>query len=176
MEPPVTEEKGRRFGNVRIERLGRNGYLHGVVPLLDATGNVIDHLVRPLMVEFQAKDVVQTIIGSALLAIPVCYTEEAWNLGATLPMGSIYALAFLSMLFVGIFVYFNFYRGYMKGFSLQFVVRVAATYAISLSVVALMLTILQLAPWDTDPLLAVKRMVVVSFPASMAATVADAIK
>ena len=166
----------QRYGEVEVKRLGRNGYLHRIIPIVDSAGNVVERLVRPLMVEFHGKDVLQTVIGSALLAIPGSYTEEAWNLGAELPNASVAGIALLSLLFIGTFVYFNFYKGYMRGFVLQFVLRVAATYLVSLTVVATILTIILLAPWDSDLALAIKRTVIVAFPASMAATVADALK
>ena len=43
-------------------------------------------------------------------------------------------------------------------------------------VVGALLTVIQKAPWTTDTLLAVKRMLIVAFPASMSAAVSDAFK
>jgi hypothetical protein len=43
-------------------------------------------------------------------------------------------------------------------------------------VVGLLLTIIQKCPWGDDNLLAVKRILIVGFPASMAAAVSDTLK
>ncbi len=51
--------------------------------------------------------------------------------------------------------------------------RVFLTYIISFLVVALLLTIIQVAPWSTDPLLSIKRTAIVTFPSSMAAAISD---
>ena len=45
-----------------------------------------------------------------------------------------------------------------------------------LAVVALLLTIIQKCPWGVDNILAIKRVIIVAFPASMSATVSDTIK
>jgi uncharacterized membrane protein len=161
---------------VTIQRLGRNGYLHRVIPIFDKSGEIVHRVVKPLMVEFRIRDVVQTIVGAAILAIPAAYTEEAWNLGRDLPIANISAIALISIFFIAAFVYFNFYKSYIADFRMQFVIRVVSTYAVSLVVVALLLTVIGQCPWGTDNLLALKRIVVVAFPASMSATVTDALK
>jgi len=161
---------------VEIQRLGRNGYLHRIIPLVDHTGKVVDRIVKPLMVEFHLKDVMQVFVGSTILAIPAAYTEEAWNLGLDLGVINIVGIALMSLVFVGLFVYQNSYRGYLRQFIGQFFVRVFATYGISLITVALLLTLVDQAPWGEDTLLAIKRIVVVGFPASMSATVTDSLK
>jgi uncharacterized membrane protein len=59
---------------------------------------------------------------------------------------------------------------------MQFFVRVIGTYVVSFVVVAILLTVIGQCPWGTDNMLALKRIVVVAFPASMSATVTDALK
>lgn len=54
--------------------------------------------------------------------------------------------------------------------------RVIAVYFFSLFVVGLLLTIIQKCPWGVDNVLAIKRILIVSFPASMAAAVSDTLK
>ena len=162
--------------DVSIQRLGRNGYLHRVIPILDKSGEVVQRVVKPLMVEFRLRDAMQTVVGASILAIPAAYTEEGWNLGRDLPIPNIAAIALTSLLFIGMFVYFNFYKSYIAEFKTQFIVRVLATYVVSFLVVALLLTLIGQAPWGVDTALALKRIVVVAFPASMSATVTDALK
>ena len=147
---------------VSVQRIGRNGYLHRVIPIVDSTGKTVQRVIKPLMVEFRVRDVMQTIVGASVLAIPAAYTEEAWNLGRDLPLTNIAAIALLSVVFISVFVYYNFYRSYLQEFTAQFIVRVASTYIVSLLVVALLLTLINQCPWGTDNLLAIKRIVVVA--------------
>jgi hypothetical protein len=53
---------------------------------------------------------------------------------------------------------------------------VFATYLISFAVVAAFLTLIQKCPWETDYILAIKRVIIVSFPAAMSGTLSDTIK
>ena len=174
----MTTEIHRHRGSedVRVERLGRNGNLHRIIPIYDKAGNLVQRVVKPLMVEFRWRDVLQTTIGAAVLAIPAAYTEETWDLGSELPATNIAAIAIISVLFIATFVYFNFYKAYLKDFLGQYFLRVIATYVIALTVVATLLTMIEQAPWGIDTALAIKRIVVVAFPASMSAIVTDALK
>lgn len=158
----------------QVKRIG--GYLYKVTPVKDDKGNVLNHLLRPLMVEFRPRDWLQVIVGSSLLAIPMAFTAETWELGQQLPMLNVGILSGLSLFFIALFVYFNFYRYFLKDNLVHYTVRVLATYLISFLVVAILLTILDKCPWGLDNLLALKRIIIVAFPASMSATVSDVLK
>lgn len=162
--------------NVEITRIGRAGYLHTIIPIVDESGKIIQRIVKPLMVELQFKDIIQIFVGATLLAIPMAYTEETWKLGETLPILNVAILAALSIVFIAIFVYANFYRYYLEGFVFEYVKRVIAIYLISLFVVGFLMTVIQQCPWGIDNVLALKRIVIVALPASMSAVAADAIK
>jgi uncharacterized membrane protein len=157
-----------------VKRIG--GYLHRVVPIKDATGKVLNYTLKPLMIEFRPRDVMQVIVGASLLSVPIAFTEETWVLGAELPLPNVIGLTALSLLFIGLFVFYNFYRFNFKGHSLEFVKRIAGIYFISLLVVAVLLTIINKCPWGVDNLTAIKRILIVAFPASMSAAVSDSIK
>lgn len=157
-----------------IKRIG--GYLHRIVPIADKSGEIISYALKPLMLEFKPRDIMQVVIGAALLAIPVSLTEEAWVLGESLPNKNIIFISVLSLLMISVFVYYNFYKVTIKGFVLEFVKRVIGTYLISMIVVALILTIIQKCPWGIDNILAIKRIVIVAFPAAMSGTLSDTIK
>lgn len=157
-----------------IKRIG--GYLHRVVPIADKSGEILNYALKPLMLEFKPRDIMQVIVGSALLAIPVSLTEEAWVLGESLPVFNVSLIAFLSIIMVSVFVYFNFYKVTLKGFVSDFIKRIIGTYIISLIVVAVILTLIQKCPWGVDNVLAIKRIIIVAFPASMSATLSDTIK
>lgn len=157
-----------------IKRIG--GYLHRVVPIADSAGKVLNYALSPLMVEFHPRDLMQIIVGASILAVPVAFTEETWNLGTHLPLANVMVLSGLSILFIALFVYFNFYRFTFKGHVFQYLKRVVAIYVFSLLVVALLLTIIQKCPWGGDNVLALKRILIVAFPASMSAAVSDTLK
>jgi uncharacterized membrane protein len=157
-----------------VKRIG--GYLHRVVPIVDSAGKILNYALSPLMVEFRPRDLMQVIVGASILAVPVAFTEETWNLGAQLPLVNVLGLSALSLLFIALFVYFNFYRFSFKDHVWQYCKRVAAIYVFSLLVVSLILTIIRKCPWGTDNLLAVKRILIVAFPASMSAAVSDTLK
>ncbi|MCB9029733.1 MAG: DUF2391 family protein [Deltaproteobacteria bacterium] len=159
-----------------VERLGRGRHLHRIIPIIDNSGKVIERIVKPLMVEVRAHDVVQIIVGSTLLAFPVGFTEETWNLGAKLPLENVLLLAFISVAFIALFVYLNFYRYYFKDYFLDYFKRVFMIYFLSLLLVAFLMTVIQQCPWGVDNLLAIKRILIVGFPASLSATITDSIK
>lgn len=147
-----------------------------MVPITDASGKLLHYVTKPLMVELKPRDVMQIIIGSTILALPIAYTEEAWKLGEELPLLNVGFLSLLSLIFIALFVFFNFYRFNIKGYVFNYIKRVIATYLISILVVAVLLTIIQRCPWQDDFTLAIKRIIIVSFPASMSATISDVIK
>ena len=157
-----------------VKRIG--GYLHRVVPIVDKSGEILTYALKPFMVEFKPRDAFQVIVGASILAIPVALTEEAWTLGQTLPIENVISLALLSLLFISTFVYFNYYRYSFSGHASDYVKRVSSTYILSLIVVGLILTIIQKCPWGVDNVLAIKRIIIVAFPASMSATVSDILK
>ena len=157
-----------------VKRIG--GYLHKIIPVLDNTGKIVHHAITPLMVELRPRDIMQIIVGAAILAIPVGFTEETWDLGERLPLKNVLFLTIISIIFIATFVYFSFYRMNLKGHVFQYVKRVLATYLLSLVVVGILLTIIEKCPWGIDNILAIKRIIIVAFPASMSATVSDSLK
>jgi uncharacterized membrane protein len=163
------EEPGKT--GVTTQRIA--GRLHRVVPILDAAGEVIHFAVKPLMVELRVSDLMQILVGAAILATPVGFTEETWKLGETLPFQNVLALGLISILVIAAFVYFNIYRHALRGHEFEYAKRVVAIYGLSLIVVGLLLTLVQQCPWGINNLLAIKRIVIVAFPASMSAAVAD---
>lgn len=165
-----------KSSNLKENQIRRvSGRLHRVQPILDAAGKVIHYAVSPLRVELRKRDLMQIIAGSAILAVPVAFTEETWRLAETLPTQNVLLLGGISIVFIATYVYFNFYKDLFHKYVSQFTKRVIAIYFISLFVVGLLLTIIQVAPWTTDFMLALKRTIIVGFPASMSATISDAI-
>lgn len=158
-----------------IKRIG--GYLHKVVSVVDnATGKILHTAITPFMVELRPKDILQIIVGATILAIPVGLTEETWLLGEQLKMKNVLWLGGISLFFIALFVYFNFYRFNLKGYFFQYIKRVVAIYGLSLLTVGLLLTLIEKCPWGTNDLLAIKRIIITALPASMAATLSDTLR
>ena len=130
-----------------------------------------------LLREFHLKDLLQIMIGASILAIPVGFTEETWHLGDILPAINIIGIFILSVLFISAFVYYNYHRHHkLKKHWNEFIKRVISTYIFSFIVVSLILILIQRAPWAADYALALKRTIIVAFPASMSAAIADTLK
>jgi len=157
-----------------IKRVG--ALLHKIIPIVDGAGRIVQYVAKPLRVELRRRDIMQIIVGASVLAIPVGFTEEAWRLGERLPLLNVIMLGVVSIAFIAAFVYFNFYRELFRPYRSEYVKRVIAIYLLSLLTVGILLTIIEVAPWGVDDLLAIKRIIIVTFPASMSAAVSDAIK
>ena len=170
------KKNGNNHFETRKQVIRVAGRLKEILTVIDKEGNVLHKIISPLMVELLPRGVVQIMLGASILAIPVGFTEEVWTLGATLPLYNLFGVFVLSILFISIFVYYNSYRGHMEEHWDEFFKRVLATYFISFLIVALILSLIQQAPWQVDAFLAIKRIVLVTLPASMTAAVADMIK
>jgi len=131
------------------------------------------NIVNPIVPEFRLKDIVQLIVGASILAVPIGFTEETWKLGESLPMLNIFLLFILSAGFISLFIYHHYHRHFPYNSWRVFSKRVFSTYLLSLIVVAIILGIIQRTPWLTEPLLAIKRIIIVAFPSSMSAVIAD---
>lgn len=153
-----------------------DGKLKEIVTVHDEKGKILHKLISPLKVEFNFKDLLQVMVGASILAIPVGFTEETWNLGRNLPNLNVIILVILSILFVSAFTYYHYYKEKLKKHRAEFIKRVLVTYLVSFLVVAVLLTLIEIVPWTMNMTLALKRTAIVTFPASMSAAVADTIK
>jgi uncharacterized membrane protein len=153
-----------------------NGKLKEVVTYHDEKGNVVHRKLSSLKVEFHPRDMLQVIVGAAILAVPVGFTEETWRMGESLPWLNVFGLMFISLLFIATFVYYNYHTENIRINKKGFLMRVVFTYIFAFLVVSTLLGLIQRTPWSTDWALALKRIVIVTFPSSMSAAVADTIK
>ncbi|MBI1961107.1 MAG: DUF2391 family protein [Parcubacteria group bacterium] len=142
----------------------------------DEVQDILRRATNPLRTEFLLKDLLQVVIGATILAVPVGLSEESWRLANELPASRIATLAAISIIFIGTFVYYNYYRGTFTEHWDEYVKRVLSTYFFSLLVVAGLLSLIEVGPWPMDLVLTLKRTIIVAFPASMSAVVADTIK
>jgi uncharacterized membrane protein len=153
-----------------------NGVTNEMVTVHDSKGNIVHRMVSPIMLEFQNKDVLQIIVGACLLAVPVAFTQETWDLGRLLPLINVFGILCLSLLFLGSFIFYNYYHADFKTHRNHFFLRLFATYSLSFLIVAILLTLIGQTAWSSDLLLTFKRIVIVTFPSSMSAAVADFVK
>ncbi len=134
----------------------------------------------PIKIKFGIRDFLQILIGASVLAVPVGFTEETWKLGETLPLTNILFLMLLTIFFISIFTYSHYHRKYIhtntKHHVIEMTKRVLVTYIFSFIAVSILLGIIQVTPWQTNTMLAFKRVVIVTFPSALAATISDTIK
>jgi uncharacterized membrane protein len=148
----------------------------GIVFFKDTGEDLIESVLHPLLPKFNMTDLLQIIVGASILAVPVGFTEETWNLGKTLPLRNVLYLLALSVFFIALFTRLQYHKRGLKSHWPVFLRRVFFTYIFSFLTVALVMTIIQRAPWDVDWLLAFKRVVIVTFPSSLSAVIADTMR
>jgi uncharacterized membrane protein len=119
------------------------------------------------------EDASQVFVGAFALAVPISFSEEAWRLGDTLPYSNLLMLFTLSVLFLGIFTYQSVFQKNIKNRLFVFVFRIVIAYIMTAFVVCLVLLCLDKFPLLADPITAIKRMIVITMPASMGAIVVD---
>lgn len=132
--------------------------------------------IDPHFHKFKIKDVLQVIIGGSVLTVPVGFTEETWKLGEVLPSFNILLIILISIIFISTFTYSHYHKHLEKKEWGEFSKRVILTYLISFLIVALILMLIQRAPFISDFAIAFKRTAIVAFPSSMSATIADTIR
>lgn len=124
-------------------------------------------------VYFNQEDLLQIIIGSSVLAVPVAFTEESWKLSYTLPVQNLVLIFVLSVLFSTIYAYINIFQKKIEKRLWVFISRIVISYMISLVVVSVILLSLNKLPILSDTIVALKRVIIISFPASMGAIIVD---
>jgi uncharacterized membrane protein len=155
----------------KTERI--NGQLYQIFIIKDDQGKELQRINVPLKVELRIHDILEILVGASILAVPVAFTEEVWNMGDQLPWLNVSALSLVSVLFLGSFIYYTSYRSHLKMFKNEYYKRILSTFLLSVIVVGLLLTIVDKCPWFTDFDLALKRTLIGAFPASLSATVTD---
>jgi uncharacterized membrane protein len=122
---------------------------------------------------FNLEDASQVLVGAFALAVPISFSEEAWRLGESLPMANLLMLLSLSVIFLSFFAYQSVFQSHIKNRVSIFIFRVVIAYLIAAVVVALVLLCLDKLPLMNEPLVAIKRVIVITMPASMGAIVVD---
>jgi uncharacterized membrane protein len=122
---------------------------------------------------FNLEDASQVSIGAFALAVPISFSEEAWKLGETLPLTNLFYIFVLSVAFLSFFAYERVFQANIKYRIPVFISRIIIAYVIAALIVALILFSLNKFPLLTEPLIAFKRLIVITMPASMGAIIVD---
>ena len=122
---------------------------------------------------FNSEDASQIAIGAFSLAMPIAFSQEAWDMAISLPWYNILLLAVLSIFFLSHYTYFSLFQGIVRHRISSYIIRVALAYMITLLVVILVLLALDKFPLLTEPLTALKRMLIIAMPASMGGIIVD---
>lgn len=126
-----------------------------------------------MKLSFNMEDISQIVVGSAALAVPISFSEEAWSFGVSLPFSNMLLIVFLSVVFLSFFAYERVFQANIKYRVPVFIARIVFAYTITCMVVALVLLSLDKLPLLSEPLVAIKRLIVVTMPASMGAIIVD---
>jgi len=125
-------------------------------------------------VRFTRKDVAEIATGACIMAFPVAVTEEVWNLGAELSLPHVLLFALASIFFLALMIYALTHES-LESNSSVFVRRVLSTYFLTLLIAAMLLLGVDRLELFTDPVVGLKRAILVAFPASFAATIFDSL-
>ncbi|MBI1978965.1 MAG: DUF2391 family protein [Candidatus Aenigmarchaeota archaeon] len=139
-------------------------------------GNKLIATLQPLHFKFEARDLAQIFIGSIVLASPFMVTAEVWELGAQMSTMSSVLYLMLSLFALTILLYFwRYEKVTFEGHVVkrELMKRLVVTYLIAFATVAVLLTLLDKAPWGTDAQIAVKRVILVSLPACLGGAAID---
>jgi len=126
-----------------------------------------------MKLSFNMEDASQIFVGAFALAVPISFSEEAWRLGETLPFTNLIMLFILSVAFLSFFTYESLFQRNIKRRFIVFLFRIVIAYSIAALVVSLVLFCLNKLPILDDPVTAIKRIIVITMPASMGAIVVD---
>ena len=126
-----------------------------------------------MKLRINTEDIIQIAIGAFALAVPISFTEEAWKMSITLPFFNLLLVFVLSVTFLGIYAYYSVFQKQVSKRYDIFILRIFIAYFISALVVALVLLALNKLPIIDEPVIALKRLILIAMPASMGAIVVD---
>ena len=121
----------------------------------------------------KTEDIIQVVIGASALTVPVAFSEESWKLSETLPLFNVIVLIFLSLLFISLYSIQGIFQGKINHRLSHYLLRIFIDYGVSLVVVFVVLFALNRMPIFDDPIIALKRIIILAFPASMGGVIVD---
>ena len=119
------------------------------------------------------EDIIQVAIGASALTIPVAFSEESWKLSETLPLLNVILLFSLSLILISLYSVQGIFSGKIKHRFTHFVLRTFIIYAVTMVIVFIVLFALNRMPIIDEPIIALKRIILISFPASLGGVIVD---
>lgn len=119
------------------------------------------------------EDLIQVVIGSSALSVPLAFSEELWLLSESLPVTNIIFIFILSLLFISAYSVQGIFQGNIKYRFGHFCLRTIIDYGLTLLVVTVVLLVLNRLPILSDTEIALKRIIILSFPASLGGVIVD---
>ena len=125
--------------------------------------------------KLRSRDVAELVIGACVIASPIAATEEVWNLSTELTLFRVMMIAIATLLVIAVLVWLLYQQGEPPEDRQDFMRRVLTAYGLTLLISAALLFGIDRLELTTDPILALKRTILVAFPASFAATGVDSL-
>lgn len=123
--------------------------------------------------KFDLHDVMEIVLGGSVIAFPVATASEIWDLGVQLSVERAVMISLSSLLVLGVLIYTMHQHTDVTARRRIFIQRVLTTYGLTLLISATLLLAIGQFDLIGDPMVALKRTILVAFPASFAATVVD---
>lgn len=118
------------------------------------------------------EDISQIVLGAAVMAVPIAFSEELWKFGETLPALNIFILFVLAISIQGFYTYYSIFQCSEK--SIQVIgVRVILNYTLTFFTVAVVLFSLNRFDFSSNLSVGVYRVIILTFPASLGAVIID---
>ena len=80
---------------------------------------------------FNFEDIIQICVGAFALAVPISFSEEAWQLAQILPFTNLLLLLSLSFLFLSLYTFESVFQRNIRTRRLLFVSRIIFAYVIT---------------------------------------------
>lgn len=125
------------------------------------------------MKKINTEDIIQVCIGSAILATPIAFTEEAWNLSQKIPTFKIYLIFITSILLNACFIFYGVYEGSIKGKGIKFIFRIIINYALTFLTVGYILYLIDIIQHPTEFMSWISKIILISLPASLSGAIVD---
>jgi uncharacterized membrane protein len=126
-----------------------------------------------MTLNLNGEDIAQIVIGASVLAVPISFSEEAWVSAIDLPLPNLLLVFLLSLGFLALYAYQSLFQASVKNRRFVFVFRILLAYLLTAVVVGVVLLALDKLPLFSEPVIALKRIVLIAMPASMGAIVVD---
>lgn len=126
-----------------------------------------------MKLHLNGEDIAQIVIGASVLAVPIAFSEEAWLSAINLPVPNLILVCVLSLGFLALYAYQSLFQASVKHRFFVFLFRIGFAYLLTTLVVATVLLALDKLPLLSQPVIALKRILLIAMPASMGAIVVD---